>query len=99
MKILFSIILVALRTFPYFQNLAFLDLCRLSQYDKKRRLQLYSLSIPGRHPVYWQALVGECLSQLDRHVSTLSSHVYSVLDGSYMQTVGERMAGRNRGEI
>ncbi|XP_030631356.1 nucleoporin NDC1 [Chanos chanos] len=54
--------------------LALQDLALLSQYSPARRLEVFSLSLPGGHPHNWNAISKECLSLLNELTQRLVAH-------------------------
>lgn len=60
---------------PITQELAALDLYRLSQTSAERRQQVFALSIPGGHPYVWQALSGQCLALIGSFTQELATSI------------------------
>ncbi|ESO03466.1 hypothetical protein HELRODRAFT_192051 [Helobdella robusta] len=61
------------------QYLALLDLRMLSEFSKSRRHELFSLSTPGFHPIYWQSITDEILKELEVFSSKINGHLDEIV--------------------
>ena len=69
---------VCLQLFLWMQHLAFLDLAYLSDKCHWRRLEVFSLSQRGGHPVTWRSVCQSCLSQIHNLMTSLQTELVSV---------------------
>jgi len=56
------------------QMLGCLELCRLSQYSRGKRQQVFCLTTLGAQPINWLNLHNVCLAQLTGFVDSLNSY-------------------------
>lgn len=69
---------------PLIRYLGYIDLKNIAKFDAKRRSEIFSLSKPGKRPLYWQAVVKDITTSLQSLIQSIhhSTHPPIIISDS-----------------